>query len=257
MVFTNRLGMHESGAAALKSLTFYVFVIVFGLAALRFINIPITVFTFLGGAIAIGIGFGSQNILNNFISGLILLAERPIKVGDLIEIDELYGNVEHIGARSTRIRTGMNLEIIVPNSRFLENNVVNLTLADDRLRTCVKVGVEYGSPTRDVTTLLKRAAEEHGRVLNKPEPFVWFVDFGDNSLNFELHFWVIVRNLTDRMRVESDVRYRIDNLFRDAGIVIAFPQRDVHIDTSRPLQIEMVSHDEDENSPLTERRDAA
>lgn len=257
-VLTDRFGMPESGSAALKSLTFYVLLVAFALAALRFINVPLTVFTFLGGAIAIGIGFGSQNVVNNFISGLILLAERPIKVGDLIQVDDLYGNVEHIGARSTRIRTGTNLEIIVPNSKFLENNVVNLTLGDDRLRTSISVGVVYGSPTREVTTLLKRAAEEHGRVLNKPEPFVWFVEFGDNALIFELHFWVIVRNVTDRIRVESDVRYRIDNLFRDAGIVIAFPQCDMHVDTAKPLRIQVMPPEAQEGgSPASERRDAA
>ena len=256
-VLAQRLGMPESGAAALKSMAFYVFLISFALAALRFINIPLTVFTFLGGAIAIGVGFGSQNILNNFISGLILLAERPIKVGDLIQIDDLYGNVEHIGARSTRIRTGRNLEIIVPNSRFLENNVVNLTLGDDRLRTSVSVGVAYGSPTREVTTMLKRAAEEHGRVLKKPEPFVWFMEFGDNSLNFELHFWVTVRNVTDRVRVESDVRYRIDNLFRDAGIVIAYPQCDMHVDNGRPLQIQVVPSEGMQDPTIHDGREAA
>lgn len=239
-----RIRMNESGAAAMQSLSFYVLLVCFTLTALRFVNVPLTMFTFLGGAIAIGVGFGSQNILNNFISGLILLAERPIKVGDLIQIDELFGNVEHIGARSTVIRTGNNLDIIVPNSTFLENNVVNLTRGDDKLRTNVKVGIAYGSPTRDATKLMKHAAVEHGRILNSPEPFVWFTEFGDNSLNFEVHFWVKVRSISDRSRIESDVRFRIDQLFRDAGITIAFPQRDIHIDTSKPIPVRMIPYDE-------------
>ena len=130
----------------IESLSFYALLVAFGLAALKYANVPLTVFTFLGGAIAIGVGFGSQNILNNFISGLILLAERPIKVGDLIQLGETYGNVTKIGARSTQIRTGENLDIIVPNSKFLENDVTNLTRRDDRLRTSISVGVAYGSP---------------------------------------------------------------------------------------------------------------
>jgi small-conductance mechanosensitive channel len=208
-------------------------------------------FTFLGGAIAIGVGFGSQNIVNNFISGLILLAERPIKVGDLIEIDDLYGTVTQIGARSTQIRTGSNLDIIVPNSKFLESNVVNLTLGDDKLRTQVSVGVVYGSPTREVTHLLKHAATEHGRVLKRPEPFVWFSDFGDNALIFELHFWVEVRTVADRRRIESDIRYRIDQLFRNAGLVIAFPQTDVHLDTPAPIDVRVLAANEDNERELS------
>ncbi|MCA9123262.1 MAG: mechanosensitive ion channel [Planctomycetaceae bacterium] len=252
-----RIHMNESGAAALQSLSFYVLLVCFTLTALKFVNVPLTMFTFLGGAIAIGVGFGSQNIVNNFISGLILLAERPIKVGDLIQIDELFGNVEHIGARSTIIRTGNNLDIIVPNSTFLENNVVNLTRGDDKLRTNVKVGIAYGSPTREATKLMKYAAVEHGRILNSPEPFVWFVEFGDNSLNFEVHFWVKVRNISDRTRIESDVRFRIDQLFREAGITIAFPQRDIHIDATTPIPIRMIPHDRFDHLHETHDSEAA
>jgi len=153
----------------------------------------------------------------------------------------LYGTVQRIGARSTQIRTGNNLDIIVPNSSFLESNVVNLTLGDDRYRTQVNVGVIYGSPTRDVTRLLKHAAVEHGRVLDRPEPFVWFSEFGDNALIFELHFWVKVRTVSDRRRIESDIRYRIDQLFREAGLVIAFPQRDIHLDTTSPIDVRLFS----------------
>ena len=241
----DRFGINENSAAAFQSLSFYTMVVLFTLMGLRFVNVPLTMFTFLGGAIAIGVGFGSQNILNNFISGLILLAERPIRVGDLIQLESLYGTVEHIGARSTRVCTANNMEIIVPNSSFLENNVLNLTLGDNKVRTSVTVGLAYGSPTRDAARLLKRAAQEHGRVLKTPEPFVWFVEFGDNALNFELHFWVEVRNLSERKRVESDMRFKIDQLFREAGIVIAFPQRDVHLGLVRPLDIRLLNDDTD------------
>ncbi|MCA9236102.1 MAG: mechanosensitive ion channel [Planctomycetales bacterium] len=239
-----RLGVHEGGAAALESLGFYGLMLISMLTALRFVNVPLTVFTFLGGAAAIGLGFGSQNVLNNFISGLILLAERPIRVGDLVEVAGLAGLVESIGMRSTRIRTPQNLEMIVPNSAFLENNVVNWTLSDRTVRCCVEVGVAYGSPTRDVARWLKRAADEHGLVHNKPEPFVWFVGFGDNALLFELHFFATVRNVAERRRIESDLRFIIDQFFREAGLVIAFPQRDVHLTTERPLEIRWAPEEE-------------
>ncbi|MEO2046781.1 MAG: mechanosensitive ion channel domain-containing protein [Pirellulales bacterium] len=237
------LSINKDRADAFQSLSFYTMIALFTLLALRFVNVPLTLFTFLGGAIAIGVGFGSQNILNNFISGLVLLVERPIRVGDLIQLEDFYGTVEHIGTRSTCVRTATNMEIIIPNSTFLQSNVQNLTLGDNKVRTSVAVGLAYGSPTRDAARLLKRAAQEHGRVLESPEPFVWFVDFGDNALNFELHFWVEVRNLSEQKRVESDMRFKIDHLFRDAGITIAYPQRDIHLDNTRPLTVQLLNED--------------
>lgn len=250
-LFARRLlphvGVHDGAAVAIELLMFYALVLTTALMALHTINIPLTVFTFMGGAVAIGVGFGSQNLLNNFISGVLLLIERPIRVGDAIEVANLFGLVEHIGVRSTRIRTGTNLEIIVPNSSFLEGNVVNWTLSDTNIRCCVKVGLSYGSPTREATRQLKRAADEHGLVLKKPEPFVWFAEFGDNSLDFELHFWISVRTLADRKRIESDLRFMIDQYFRDAGIVIAYPQRDVHLNSAAPVEVRILNTAETDN----------
>ncbi|NND97211.1 MAG: mechanosensitive ion channel [Pirellulaceae bacterium] len=239
-----KLGVDEAGANAIESLMFYALVVGFALAALRYAHVPLTAFTFLGGAIAIGIGFGSQNVVNNFISGLILLAERPIKVGDLVLLDEVYGNITQIGARSTQIRTGENLDIIVPNSKFLENNVINLTRRDDRLRTSISVGVAYGSPLNKVVELLEKAAADHGSVHIRPKPFVWFNDFGDNSLMFQVHFWINARSMAQMKKVETDVRLTIDRLFREHEIVIAFPQRDLHIQTPNPIQLRLINDDQ-------------
>jgi potassium-dependent mechanosensitive channel len=239
-----RLGMNEGASAALQTIAFYLMLATVGLFTLEMLHIPVTVFTFLGGAIAIGVGFGSQNVLNNFISGLILLAERPVRVGDLVEIDGLQGSIEQIGARSTRLKTGSNLEIIVPNSKFLENNVTNWTLSDTRVRASVCVGVDYGSPTREVARLLRQAAEANPNVLRQPEPLVLFQGFGDNTLNFEVMFWISTRTTTHRLRVESELRFAIDDALRAANIAIAFPQRDVHLDTSRPLEIRLHAADE-------------
>jgi small-conductance mechanosensitive channel len=210
------------------------------LFALRIVNIPLTVFAFLGGAIAIGVGFGAQNLINNFISGLIILAEQPIKIGDLVEVEGNFARVEDIGARCTKISTGANVQILVPNSMFLEKSIINWTLSDREVRAYVTAGVVYGSPVREVERLMLQAVREHKKVHKAPEPFVLFDDFGDNALIFQIHFWISMSRLTERRMIESAIRFRIDELFREAGIVIAFPQRDVHLDTQKPLELRIV-----------------
>ncbi len=247
-LLTRQFGIEAGIASAFQGLAYYFLLGLFLLLALKMVNIPLTAFTVLGGAIAIGVGFGSQNVVNNFISGLILMLERPIKVGDIIEVDGTYGTVERIGARSTRIKTFANIHIIVPNSSFLEKNVINWTHTDDRVRTSVDVGVAYGSPTREVDRLIRRVLKEHGRILDKPAPTVLFTEFGDSALIFRAYFWLRVAVMMDRRRIESDVRYRIDHLFREAQIEIAFPQRDVHLAVSQPIPVRMVSDDPEETS---------
>jgi small-conductance mechanosensitive channel len=232
-----RLGMNNGVATAVQSISFYSLVTMFGFVSLELANVPITVFAFLGGAVAIGVGFGSQNVLNNFISGLILLAEQPIRVGDLVEVNGLYGTVEKIGARSTRVKTGNNLELIVPNSKFLEDNVTNWTLSDARMRTCVTVGVAYGSRTELVAELLRKVVLDSPHTLHEPEPIILFKEFGDNALNFEVHFWIQMRTIMQSRRIESDLRFAIDRLFREADITIAFPQRDIHFHAERPIEV--------------------
>jgi small-conductance mechanosensitive channel len=240
-----RMGVNASAAAAFQSVAFYVLFLVFTLLTLNLLDVPLTAFTVAGGAVALGVGFGSQNIVNNFISGLILLAERPVKVGDLIQVGELYGNVEHIGARSTRVKTCENLDIIVPNSTFLQTNVINWTRNDNHMRTCVRFGVTYGSPMGKVRQLALKAVANHNAVFDKPPPFILFAEFGDNALLMELHFWVAVQTLTERQAIESDIRFNIDHLFREAGVVIAYPQRDMHLFAEQPLRVQMLPLDDD------------
>ncbi len=247
-----RLGLEEGTAAAYQMLLFYFLVSLFLLFALRALNMPLTIFTVAGGALAIGVGFGSQNILNNFISGLILLAERPIRLGDMVDVEGTYGAVKHIGLRSTRVRSFNNVDIIVPNSTFLEKNVVNWTLSDDRIRVNVNVGVMYGSDTAQVDELIRQAVNAHTKVLTDPPPIVLFADFGDDALMFEVHFWIRMRKLMDRRIVESDIRYEIDKLFRAAAIVIAYPQRDVHLDTLKPLDVRLVVADGERSGSATD-----
>jgi len=235
----NRLNISASSAAIAGKLIHYTILLLVVLYAMRTVNIPLTAFTFMGGAIAIGVGFGAQKLINNFISCFIIMFEQPIKVGDLIMMDGEPCWIEDIGARCTRVRTYANINILVPNSYFLENNITNWTHNDNIVRGRVTVGVAYGSPTREVREALLKAVEGHGEVRKSPEPYVWFGDFGDNALIFELYFWVTVTQSVGIQRISSDLRFMIDHLFREAGITIAFPQRDLHFDKGKPLQIEI------------------
>ncbi|MEN8136404.1 MAG: mechanosensitive ion channel domain-containing protein [Thermodesulfobacteriota bacterium] len=232
-----RLKMSLSATAITEKLIYYSSLLVVTFIAMRSVNIPMTAFTFLGGAMAIGVGFGAQKLINNFISGFILMIEHPIKVGDLVQTDSGLGKIEDIGARCTRVLTFDNVHLLVPNSHFLENNITNWTHNDNMVQATVTVGVAYGSSTELVKKQLLQAAYEHGEVLETPEPYVLFDDFGDNTLLFTLFFWIMVDQVSDRKRIESDARFIIDEFFREANLAIAFPQRDVHLDTSSPLQI--------------------
>lgn len=235
-----RLQLDPGAREAVRTLGFYLLYVVFAFTSLNLVQFPLTVFTIAGGAAAIGVGFGSQSLMNNFISGLILHLERPIHAGDLVSVEGTHGIVETIGARSTHIRTADNTQMIVPNSFFLQNSLVNFTLSDDVVRTRVTVGIAYGSPTREARGLILQALEGNERVLKEPAPRILFTDFGDNALAFEALFWLRARTMLERREVESDLRYRIDELFREAGITIAFPQRDVHLDTPKPLAVTLV-----------------
>ncbi len=204
--------------------------IVLAMLVLDLLQVPLSAFAFVSGAIAIGVGFGAQNIINNFISGWILMWERPIRIGDFLEIGDAKGTVETINTRSTRIRRTDGVHMLVPNSQLLENMVVNWTLIDNRTRSIVRVGVAYGSPVRKVEELIMRATDDHPDTLDDPKPVVIFEDFGDNALIFDSYFWIDASGEKDLRKVRSEVRFAISDLFDEAGIVIAFPQRDVHLD---------------------------
>ncbi len=242
-----KMGIGLAAANALQMVIFYTLLALVSLASLDLVNVPLTVFAFMGGAIAIGVGFGSQNLVNNFMSGLILLVERPIRVGDLVNVDGIDANVEHIGTRSTRVKTRENLEILIPNSKFLENSVTNWTLSDTRVQTSVSVGVAYGSPVQEVIAVLQAVVRDHPGVHQSPKPVVLFEDFADSALTFEVHFWIEQKCIMDGDILRSEVRASIDAAFRRSKICIAFPQRDVHIDMHKPLEIRLA------NSPAAAR----
>ncbi len=233
-----RFGMDSSVAQTVRKIIFYILMATFLLSALDLIGIPLTAFAFLGGALAIGIGFGAQNIFNNLISGFILMFSKPIKMDDIIEVDGLYASVVEIGSRATLVKTFDNIDVLVPNSYFLNNKIINWTHTDQKMRVRVNVGVSYGSDVREVERLLFKAVSEHTRVLKNPEPYVLFREFGPSSLDFTVYFWIDMA-VASTVKVPSDIRYRLVALFADAGITIALPQMDVHLDSAAPLALRM------------------
>jgi small-conductance mechanosensitive channel len=204
------------------------------IVAVQFIGLNLTSLAVVFGLLSVGIGFGLQNIVSNFISGLIILFERPIKIGDRITIGGVLGDVENISLRATHIRTIDNIAIIVPNSEFITSQVTNWSHGDPKIRIHVKVGVAYGSDVPLVIESLLKVAQEHPEILEKPPPKVWFREFGDSSLNFDLLAWI--PNPKKRPVIISDLNKGIDEIFRKNKIQIPFPQRDLHIIPSVPTQ---------------------
>jgi small-conductance mechanosensitive channel len=181
----------------------------------------------VAGALSVGIGFGLQTIFSNFVSGLILLFERPFKVGDLVRVNEFEGLIRRISVRSTEIETFQHSSVIVPNSKMISDVVINRTLHDALARVEITIGVAYGSDIHKVKAVLLECAKENHVILKNPLPTVLFINFGESSLEFELRCFV--NNVHDSVSVSSDLRFVIDRKFRDNGIVIPFPQRDIYI----------------------------
>ncbi len=239
-IVTTRFKKGENVAQQVGKITSLVLFLVVLAFSLISVNIPLAVFAFFGGALAIGLGFGAQNIINNFISSLILLFDRSIKVGDIVEIDGQGGRVISIGLRSSHIMGFDGVELLVPNSQFLQQKVTNWTLSVTRRRYSISVGVAYGSPTKAVSELIRQAVENHGLVLKDPPPVVLFENFADSALTFSVYFWLELVPTIDNRVTLSEIRHHIVKLFDEAGIVIAFPQRDVHLESARPLEVKVV-----------------
>jgi small-conductance mechanosensitive channel len=211
--------------------------IVLSISLLEMLNVPLSAFAFISGAVAIGIGFGAQNIINNFISGWILIWERPISINDFIETGGVSGTVEEINTRSTKIRRVDGVHLLVPNSKLLEETVTNWTLEDKLFRCTVRVGVAYGSDVDKVRNLLQKAVVAHELILTEPPPQIIFEDFGDSSLVFDAYFWVYSVGDKSAREIRSEIRFTVNRLFANNGIAIAFPQRDIHVDGTLRLQV--------------------
>ena len=223
-----RFKANITAANGVQRIVFYILWVAFALIALNIVKIPLTAFAFMGGAFAVGIGFGMQNIFNNLISGFIVIFSRPFKVNDIVDVMGIQGTVDDIGSRSTTIKTWDGFDVILPNRYFLENSVTNWTKSDLKKREILKVGVSYDSDTRKVEKILLDVAKGHSQVLKNPAPFVIFKNFGDSSLDFEVYYWIELRT-SSGMKVSSDMRHHIAAVFEREGINIPYPQRDIHI----------------------------
>jgi small-conductance mechanosensitive channel len=208
--------------------------------AMTVAGIPLTVFTVVGGALAIGVGFGSQNIVNNFISGVILLVEQPIKVGDVVEVEGMAGSIQSIGTRSTKIKNADDKIFIVPNSYFLEKAVLNGTYEQAVVRNTIDFGVAYGSDVMKVEDLCLSILLNTEGVKQNPMPMVLFENFNESTLDFKMVFWADIQ--ADNVALmKSDIRYKVNEKFKQMSIEMAFPQRDVYLKTQKALEVRVLS----------------
>ena len=204
---------------------FIVFVAFF--LVLSILGFDITRLTIMLSALGVGIGFGLQGIVNNFVSGIILLFERPVRVGDMVEVGGQWALIKRIGLRSTTVTTFDEADLIIPNANLVNDEVINWTLSNRRARLQIPVGVAYGSNVPRVIETLTACGKENPWVAKTPEPQVLFLSFGESSLEFELRVWV--SDIDQRLNVRSQIHQEIDRRFREANIEIAFPQQDLHL----------------------------
>jgi small-conductance mechanosensitive channel len=206
----------------------YIFITLGFFIALEVNGVNLSSLAVIAGAIGVGVGFGLQNIINNFVSGLIILAERPITIGDRVEVGSVVGQVTKISLRSTTVVTNDNIAIIVPNSDFISHAVTNWSHGDPRVRIRLPIGVAYGTDTEKLQRVLLEVAKEHPKVLREPAPDVFFLGFGDSSLNFELAVWTAEMTFKPR-RFRSELYYAMEKKLRENKVEVPFPQRDLHL----------------------------
>jgi small-conductance mechanosensitive channel len=230
----------------ISSMMHYVLLLLVFFFAVNAGGVELNKFTVLTGALGVGVGFGLQNIVNNFVSGLILQFERPIHIGDVLDIDNTTGKVTRIGIRSSTIKTFQGAEVIIPNANFISGKVINWTLSESLRRVELPVGVAYGSDAKLVSKLLEQAATVHESVLTSPAPAVYFKEFADSSLNFELQFWVMQESNT--VKVKSEVALAVMDLLDQAAIEIPFPQRDLRLRSVDPTAAALLAQNGSEGS---------
>ncbi|NES20162.1 MAG: mechanosensitive ion channel [Symploca sp. SIO3E6] len=229
-------GLNRGTQETVAQIANYALIFFGTIVLLQLAGLDLSSLTIFASVIGVGIGLGLQGIAKEFISGLVLIFERPIQVGDFVNIEGLMGTVERISVRSTEIRTMDAISVIVPNSRFLESEVINWSHQNPVSRLTLPVGVAYGINLHMVREALIQAAKEHSDVLLQPEPQVLFKGFGDNSLDFDLLVWIA--NPPQQFKIKSDLYFRIEEILRDRSLEIPFPQRDLHIRSgSVPLEL--------------------
>ncbi len=249
-VMVQRFGVDQQLASVIRRWAMIALGVLLVVFILNLARIPLTVFAFLGGALAIGVGFGTQTIIKNVISGIIVLFERKVRVGDIIQLGGMTGHVVAVDLRASTVRGFDGVEALIPNSSFLENQVVNWTYSNPRIRREIRIGIAYGSPIHRAAEIIAGCAADHGEVLRDPPPEVFFEDFSDSALLLVLVFWVeLGAQRPPGRRVDSDLRYAIEKRLGAAGVAIPFPQRDLHLDTSRPLAVSIAPQREAPGNP--------
>ena len=240
-ILVSRGRLAPQPAALLRSWALFAVTAILVIFALSSASIPLTVFAFLGGALAIAAGFGLQTLLKNLVAGIILLIERPMRLGDLIDVDGVRGRVTQIGIRASTILTADGIESLIPNGTFLESKLTNWTYTSAETRQTITIGVPYGAALRRVAEILEGVLTKHGQVLKAPAPQVYLDEYADSSINFVLTYWVEMTLTNDTRRIRSDLLLMIDSAFSEAGLTLPFPQRDVHLDMRAPIKVEVVT----------------
>lgn len=230
-----RFHIDEGTSYTLSRITQYTIISIGALVSFQFVGIDLSGLAVIFGLLSVGIGFGLQNITSNFISGLIILFERPISVGDRVTVADIEGDVTEINIRATKVRTVNNISIIVPNSEFVSQNVINYSHGDPTYRLDINVGVSYGSNLETVLEAMREVADENPNVMKRPEPDVHLIEFGDSSWNMQLRTWI--NNVKDYPQIRNKLNQAIVRKFRERGVEIPFPQRDLHVRSSVPLPV--------------------
>lgn len=232
----DRFNMEAGLKYTLSRMSQYLIVIIGVLLSFQFLGIDLTGLAFIFGLLSVGIGFGLQNVTANFISGLIVMFERPITIGDRVEVGGIEGDVIEINIRSTKIRTLNNISIIVPNTEFVSNNVINYSHGDSSFRLDINVGVSYSSDLKTVLKALNEVAEQHPKIMRNPPHQVHLREFGDSSWDMQLRVWV--PNVKERYVLRNELHQAIVYKFAELNIEIPFPQRDLHVRSSVPLPVD-------------------
>jgi len=237
--------------ASFVNIVIYAFWILAIYTGINILGINLSSLAFMAGALGIGIGFGLQDIVNNFLSGIILLFDPSIQVGDMVQIGEDWGTVSRINIRTTIVQTFDNASLIIPNSQMLSNKVTNWSFKDPKVRRQVDVGVAYGSDVQKVRAILLQIVNDMPEIMDDPAPRVDFTDFGNSALIFRIRFWITSPEFW--LAAPTELRFRIDEEFKKNGIEIAFPQQDIHIRSASGLDEIFQKGDYSKNLPTDQK----
>lgn len=220
-------GASEGQGRSIIQIIKYITYLLASFITIKSLGLDITIIGAFFATLGLGLGFALQELFRDIISGIVILFERNVKVGDILEVDNLVGNVKEIRLRTSVLRTRDGIYMVIPNSRIINEKVINWTANNKSTRFSISVGVAYGSDVEKVKELLLKSVENHEKISNRPAPIVFFKDFGDSALLFDLCFWTVETWAIEITK--SEIRFKINQLFRENNIQIPFPQRDIHV----------------------------